>query len=628
MTKKIFTLLKVFMTLCLLLVSFGNAWGESTVLFHETFGNNTGSARVWSDTYSVKSGVSDVYSGVSYTMTNVKQGKNTTGYTQSGLNQSVQATDAVFEFGPLDVSNYKDLSLSYYWKAASISKTYSTQIYYKTSKDGSYTGVSHSASGATSFVPVSVDLPEVANKVSTLYLKIVFNTSNTQAIIDEVELTGTLDATGTDPILSVSPATIDFGEVYQNAEIDAKEVTVSFANLTTNDVAAAISGSIFGIDKTGSFTSGDKIIITPNTATIGEYEETLTISATGIDEQKVTVTMNVVPAPVTKNYTIVTDASTLKAGDIIVIGATKDNKSYVAGALDGKYLSSGEAQVNDGILSASGGTEFTLGGEADSWTLTSTAGTLGATTAGNLTFDGTKDNFVGTWTISIDEDNNAIISSTNEGYGRFLYNVNNPRFLTYTSNTSASMLLPKIYRKVVNATITSTGYATFSSDCALDLSNLPEGLTAYKATTANNGQVHMVAVEEAVAASTGLFLKGTENATYTIPVAASGNALEGNLLKATTGGEVEAGDYVYVIASGAFQPLANNTVVSKGKAYIPASAITTSGKLEISFGEPTGITSYENENFKAMTVYNLQGVRVNNSYKGIVIMNGKKYINK
>jgi len=80
--------------LAIMLMGAGSAWAEETVLFHETFGNNTGSARDWNDSYSVKSGVAAVYSGITgYTVSNVKQGKNTTGSTQSGLNQSTEGTD-------------------------------------------------------------------------------------------------------------------------------------------------------------------------------------------------------------------------------------------------------------------------------------------------------------------------------------------------------------------------------------------------------------------------------------------------------------------------------------------------------------------------------------------------------
>ena len=176
------------MALCLNTVP---AWGGTT-LFHETFGDNSGSAREWNDTYSVKSGVEAVYQNITgYTVTNAKQSKNTAGQTQSCLMQSSTTSEAVVIMGPLNVSSYSDLIVSYYWKAASIKGTYSTKLYYATSSSATYTEVTKtSGTGATSFVECSYSLPAAA-QVSTLYLKIVWNTSNTQGMIDEVELQGT-----------------------------------------------------------------------------------------------------------------------------------------------------------------------------------------------------------------------------------------------------------------------------------------------------------------------------------------------------------------------------------------------------------------------------------------------------
>ena len=161
------------------------------VLFHETFGDNTGNARAWDDSYSVKSGVSAVYSGItSYTVSNVKQGKNTTGSTQSGMNQSASGTDAYIIIGPLSVASAENMVLTYQWKAGSTKGTYTTSLYYKTSSSGSFTEVSGTGNAiASSFVTRTYNLPAAA-QVSTLYLKIVWNTSNTQAIIDEVNLQG------------------------------------------------------------------------------------------------------------------------------------------------------------------------------------------------------------------------------------------------------------------------------------------------------------------------------------------------------------------------------------------------------------------------------------------------------
>lgn len=160
------------------------------ILFHETFGDNSGSARNWNDSYSVKSGVQAVYSGISsYTVSNAKQGKNTTGAILSGLNQSASGTDAYIIIGPLNVAKAENMVLTYQWKAASIKGTYSTQLFYATSSSGTYTEVSGTGDGATTFVERSYSLPSTA-QVATLYLKIVWNTSNTQAIIDEVNLQG------------------------------------------------------------------------------------------------------------------------------------------------------------------------------------------------------------------------------------------------------------------------------------------------------------------------------------------------------------------------------------------------------------------------------------------------------
>lgn len=164
--------------------------GEMVTLFSESFGDNSSSARAWDDSYKEQGGISSVYSGSTYTITNAKQSKNTVGKTKSGLAQSTKNLDAIFEIKGLNVAAYSDLSVSYYWKASSINGTYSTSLYY--SKDGgtTYTEVEKTAgNGATTFVEVTYTLPADA-VLSNLCLKVVFNTSNTQAVIDEFVLKG------------------------------------------------------------------------------------------------------------------------------------------------------------------------------------------------------------------------------------------------------------------------------------------------------------------------------------------------------------------------------------------------------------------------------------------------------
>lgn len=168
----------------------------------------------------------------------------------------------------------------------------------------------------------------------------------------------------TKPSLSVYPATIDFGTVYQNATVDAEDVTVTFANLTTNDVAAAISGTVFGIDKTGSFTSGDKITITPSTATLGEYVETLTVSATGVDDQTVTVKMNVVEAPAPTG-TFAKFTGDITEGDYVIVST-----NALSNTVNANRIASQTVTISDDkIVNPDEAIIWHIAASGDYWTL-------------------------------------------------------------------------------------------------------------------------------------------------------------------------------------------------------------------------------------------------------------------
>ena len=143
---------------------------------------------------------------------------------------------------------------------------------------------------------------------------------------------------------------------------------------------------------------------------------------------------------------LVTDASELKAGDQIILTATANSKTYVAGSLSGKYLTSIETDPADPAANVE---VFTLGGKAGAWTLTASDGKQIYTAAAKVLNNAGKG--TGTWTISIDANGLATVASTDTNYGRILYNVNSPRFMNYTSATNATMLLPSIYRLEVSS---------------------------------------------------------------------------------------------------------------------------------------------------------------------------------
>ncbi|MBQ9783893.1 MAG: endonuclease [Clostridia bacterium] len=148
-------------------------------------------------------------------------------------------------------------------------------------------------------------------------------------------------------------------------------------------------------------------------------------------------------APAAGGWTLVTDASELAAGDRIILTA----KTFVAGSIGNSIMASVDGLVtseNAVTTLPDGAVVLTLGGTAGAFTLANDQGQLlGATAVKKLAWNqGTT-----TWSISI-SNGNATVQSTTSSYGRFLYNVNSPRFTTYTSSTNTSMLLPQIYKYV------------------------------------------------------------------------------------------------------------------------------------------------------------------------------------
>ncbi|MCQ2077762.1 MAG: Ig-like domain-containing protein [Bacteroidaceae bacterium] len=267
------------------------------------------------------------------------------------------------------------------------------------------------------------------------------------------------DPDPTKPSLSVSPTTIDFGTVYKDAEVDAKDVTVTFANLTTNDVAAAISGSAFSVDKTGSFTSGDKITITPSTATLGEYEETLTLSATGVDDQTVTVKMNVVEAPAPTG-TFAKYTGDITEGDYVIVST-----NALSNTVNANRIASQTVTISDDkIVNPDEAIIWHIAASGDYWTLYNAAVEKYAAStnsknqatmaAGDLT-DNMKWTITGSATYEFE--NLARSTGSDSGNKWLRYNsgnAENSRWACYGTGTGGALTL---YKKKAEGNVPVTG---------------------------------------------------------------------------------------------------------------------------------------------------------------------------
>lgn len=219
------------------------------------------------------------------------------------------------------------------------------------------------------------------------------------------------------------------------------------------------------------------------------------------------------------------------------------------------------------------------------------------------------------------------------------YNLDNWESLYFTAGGSASQpfvvidfVLADKASETVTATINSEcGYATFCSDKALDFSAV-EGLTAYIVTSTE--AVAQLKKVTKVPAGTGLVLEGDEEATYPknykIPVIATADAIEGNLLKAAiTETTAVEGDYVLAYKSNvrAFFPAEEDLAIPAGKAYLH---IDSGAPAFLPFdAETTGISATLKNSEKAnKEIFNLAGQRVSQPTKGLYIVGGRKVVVK
>jgi hypothetical protein len=175
----------------------------------------------------------------------------------------------------------------------------------------------------------------------------------------------------------------------------------------------------------------------------------------------------------------------------------------------------------------------------------------------------------------------------------------------------------------VVANVTDAGYATFSSEYALDLSSV-SGIEAYTATI-DGSNVTFTKQTGTVAPGTGLLIKATEGQ-YEIPVATSGEKIANNaLIGMLSASDVVAGSYVLMTKPyvGFFKTTSTFTCTAN-TAYI--APLPSEARIVLPGNDATAIKAIEAE--KNGEVYNLAGQRVVKAQKGLYIMNGKKVVVK
>jgi len=146
------------------------------------------------------------------------------------------------------------------------------------------------AVGAISDNQVTVTFqPDKVNASVSANLRVKSMVSSVEEAYVEAALTGVAISAET-PEISLDKEVVDFGVVSQGASVAAQTVAATLTYLAEANVA--VTGTAFSVSP-ATLTASGNITITPNTANVGVYEETLTVSGTGATAKQVTVRMTV-----------------------------------------------------------------------------------------------------------------------------------------------------------------------------------------------------------------------------------------------------------------------------------------------------------------------------------------------
>lgn len=313
---------------------------------------------------------------------------------------------------------------------------------------------------------------------------------------------------------------------------------------------------------------------------------------------------------------------------------------------------------------------FTLSGTSSALVAKDNSGNyLKGLTTGNFQMSSTSTTLTLSNTGEIGNSNNTYLLRHN-------YNSGNGGLRWYSSTTGTQAYFYKVIENYVysnycttvpTATVsinaacndgeeTPTYYGTYSNDKAFVV---PADMTV-SAIKVANGKLVVTAYDEGdiVKAGTGVMVSSATSGNHTITLAAGGDEIEGNMLYGSGDAGIDADDMAAIVDDckyyrltmhgyeagvnpgelGFYWGAASGAAFALGanKAFLAVPNALAKEGFSISFDDDdtnnpsdettaiAGVGTLTN----AGNVYNLAGQKVDASYKGIVLINGKKYINK
>lgn len=226
----------------------------------------------------------------------------------------------------------------------------------------------------------------------------------------------------------------------------------------------------------------------------------------------------------------------------------------------------------------------------------------------------------------------ALVENANKKFGEVGKNSVDISFTTGINFTKMVVT----YGKIKSVTPTTNGYATFA--CSYPVNYRENGLKAYTIKVdEDNQKVAYTEFTGVVPAGKAVLVCGTEGQKYELtPATEKADATFATDLKVSNGNVKSDGTNFYGFTTkdgvSGFVRVAKAVAVPLGKGYLQLTGNTAAAPVFYSINIGGGTTGIGQVKVEKATengaIYNLAGQRVDASYKGVVIKNGKKYVNK
>lgn len=664
--------LRFLFTLLLAIVCGGALFGQTTVTqttFTVTSANNLNGDKNVS--YSCEKGGGTVAPAVNNGEIRLYQNKNG----KPGGSITIKVTDANYEINSVSVGSSMGTSIAYTIDSeTTLSKSASLAAKSEYSLTGLHaTSVTFYCMGTTSETRLYVNKLSVTysekgaenTQTKLTFPKDSYSFSTTDDLssftgqtptlkAEESELTGktiTYSKTGDDIFTSFDAST---GTLALNGKAGTATVTASFSGDKTY-AASSASYTITVQDNraTPTFTFGKEsytfdlgatvapftnqltapegvtVVYSSNSeiATVNETTGEVNVNTATVGKATITATFagNETYAPATVSYTIEVKKPMLPP----TFDFTQSENDYGSGATPGeKYIETSTWVAGNVTMTTSKGT-----GSGVRWWLNNDNTTeLRVYTGSNFTISVGEGYFINSIEfVGVRSGLKASTGTMNNGTWS-----GKSQSVTFTASNDRKDIktITVKYAKLETLTTAASGFATYAAGYDVNYSAL--GLTTYAiALDEANNKVSYNRFEGVVPAGKAVLVQGTASTSYELtPAEGAADETFTTDLKASDGTVTAADDKIYAFGTlngkSGFKLVNNGIKIPAKKGYLQLTGTTAAKPTFFAFdGIGTGISHIEADAaLENAAMYNLAGQRVDKSYKGVVIVNGKKMLRK